>query len=66
VKTFDAAVGLGSMGTFACLELARWGLCAVGLDQFDPPHDRGTYTGDTRVFRTAYAEHRHSKYSDRL
>jgi sarcosine oxidase len=58
VKIFDAAVvGLGTMGTFACREFARHGLNVVGLDQFDPPHDRGSHTGDTRVFRTAYAEH---------
>ena len=55
---FDAAViGLGTMGTFACLELARRGLRVIGLDQFAPPHDRGSHTGDTRVFRAAYAEH---------
>jgi sarcosine oxidase len=58
VKTFDAAVvGLGTMGTFACREFARLGQRVVGFDQFDPPHDRGSHTGDTRVFRTVYAEH---------
>jgi sarcosine oxidase len=58
MRTFDAAVvGLGTMGTFACLEFARLGLRVIGFDQFDPPHDRGSHTGDTRVFRTAYAEH---------
>jgi monomeric sarcosine oxidase len=55
---YDAAViGLGTMGTFASLELARRGLSVVGLDQFAPPHGRGSHSGDTRVFRTAYAEH---------
>jgi sarcosine oxidase len=58
VKTFDAAVvGLGTMGTFACRDFARRGLSVIGFDQFNPPHDRGSHTGDTRVFRTAYAEH---------
>jgi hypothetical protein len=58
VKTFDTAVvGLGTMGTFACRDFARRGLSVIGFDQFDPPHDRGSHTGDTRVFRTAYAEH---------
>jgi sarcosine oxidase len=57
-RIFDAAVlGLGTMGTFACLELARRGLSVIGLDQFSPPHDRGSHTGETRVFRTSYAEH---------
>src|SRR5262245_7891561 len=45
------------MGTFACLELARRGISVIGLDQFTPPHDRGSHSGDTRVFREAYAEH---------
>ena len=55
---FDVAVvGLGTMGTFACREFARQGLQVIGFDQFDPPHDRGSHTGDTRVFRTACAEH---------
>src|ERR1041385_4949844 len=56
--TFDAAIiGLGTMGTFACLELARRGLAVIGFDQFAPPHDRGSHSGATRVFRAAYAEH---------
>jgi sarcosine oxidase len=55
---FDAAVvGLGTMGAFACRELARQGASVIGFDRFDPPHNRGSHTGDTRVFRTAYAEH---------
>jgi sarcosine oxidase len=58
MNAFDAAViGLGTMGTFACLELARRNVSVIGLDRFEPPHDRGSHTGATRVFRTAYAEH---------
>lgn len=54
---FDVAVvGTGTMGAFACLELARRKLKVVGFDQFTPPHDRGSHTGDTRIFRIAYAE----------
>jgi monomeric sarcosine oxidase len=57
-KVFDAAIlGLGTMGAFACLELARRGLKVVAFDRFAPPHDRGSHGGATRVFRTAYAEH---------
>ena len=56
--TFDVAIiGLGTMGTFACLELARRGRSVIGFDRFAPPHDRGSHSGATRVFRTAYAEH---------
>jgi sarcosine oxidase len=58
MRRFDAAVlGLGTMGSFTCLELARRGLRVAGFDQFAPPHDRGSHSGDTRVFRIAYAEH---------
>src|SRR5262249_36988110 len=58
MQRFDAAVlGLGTMGSFTCLELARQGLRVAGFDQFAPPHDRGSHSGDTRVFRIAYAEH---------
>ena len=54
---FDVAVvGLGTMGSFACLELARRGLRVLGLDRFAPPHRQGSHSGETRVFRTAYAE----------
>jgi len=45
------------MGSFACLELARRGAAVIGLDRFAPPHEFGSHTGETRVFRTAYAEH---------
>jgi len=45
------------MGSFACSELARRGLRVIGFDRFHPPHGRGSHSGDTRVFRVAYAEH---------
>ena len=48
---------LGTMGTFASLEFARRGRSVIGFDQFAPPHDRGSHSGATRIFRTAYAEH---------
>ena len=30
---------------------------AVGIDRFNPPHDRGSSHGQTRVIRQAYFEH---------
>ena len=46
------------MGIFVCREFARRRLRVIGFDQFDPPHDRGSHTGDTRVSpASAYAEH---------
>ena len=52
-----AVLGVGSMGSFACLELARRGLSVVGVDRFHPPHGAGSHSGQTRVYREAYAEH---------
>lgn len=57
-RSFDIAIlGLGSMGAFACLDAARRGASVIGFDRFAPPHDRGSHSGDTRVYREAYAEH---------
>lgn len=57
-SSYDVAViGIGTMGSFACCELARRGLRVIGFDRFQPPHSRGSHSGDTRVFRIAYAEH---------
>jgi sarcosine oxidase len=57
-KYFDVSVlGLGTMGAFACLEIARRKASVIGFDRFAPPHNRGSHSGDTRVFREAYAEH---------
>jgi sarcosine oxidase len=57
-STYDVAViGIGTMGSFACCELARRGVRVIGFDRFVPPHGRGSHSGDTRIFRTAYAEH---------
>jgi monomeric sarcosine oxidase len=56
-KHYDVAIiGLGTMGSFAAVELARRGLSVVGFDQFTPPHGRGSHSGATRVYRIAYPE----------
>jgi monomeric sarcosine oxidase len=44
------------MGSFTAVELARRGLSVVGFDQFTPPHGRGSHSGASRIFRTAYVE----------
>jgi monomeric sarcosine oxidase len=51
-----AIIGLGAMGSFAAVELARRGFSVVGFDQFTPPHGRGSHSGSTRVYRIAYPE----------
>jgi len=54
---FDVIViGLGSMGSFACMELARRGASVAGFDRFAPPHGFGSHSGETRIYREAYAE----------
>ncbi len=56
-KRYDVAIiGLGTMGSFAAVELARRGFSVVGFDQFTPPHGRGSHSGGTRVYRIAYPE----------
>src|SRR5262245_34203628 len=58
MSTYDAIVlGTGGIGSAALYELARHGAQVVGIDRFDPPHDRGSTHGHTRVIRQAYFEH---------
>ncbi len=51
-----AVVGLGAAGSAALSALARMGVRAVGVDQFNPPHAFGSSHGETRLLRTAYSE----------
>ncbi len=56
-KHYDVAIiGLGTMGSFAAVELARRGFSVAGFDQFTPPHGRGSHSGGTRIYRLAYPE----------
>ncbi len=58
VKSYDAIVlGLGGMGSATLYELSRRGVKALGIDQFDIAHDRGSSHGQTRIIRKAYFEH---------
>src|SRR5271166_2222763 len=51
-------VGLGAMGSAALYQLAKLGVRAIGIDRFDPPHDRGSSHGETRITRQAIGEGR--------
>ena len=51
-----AVVGLGSMGSMALWQLARRGVKAIGFEQFEPGHDRGSGHGESRIIRSRYAE----------
>lgn len=50
-------VGMGGCGASALYHLARRGLNVIGIDRFEPGHDRGSSHGETRVIRQAYFEH---------
>lgn len=49
-------VGLGASGGASLYHLAKAGLRVLGLDQFAPPHNRGSSHGHTRIYRQAYYE----------
>jgi monomeric sarcosine oxidase len=51
-----AIIGLGTMGSFAAVELAKRGFSVAGFDQFTPPHSHGSHSGGTRIYRLAYPE----------
>lgn len=58
MNRYDAIViGVGGMGSAAVYHLARRGRRALGLEQFDIPHDRGSSHGTNRIIRLAYWEH---------
>jgi monomeric sarcosine oxidase len=58
MSTYDAIVlGAGGVGSAAMVELARRGASVLGIDRFNPPHDRGSTHGQTRAIRLAYFEH---------
>jgi sarcosine oxidase len=49
-------VGLGAMGSAVTFQLAQRGLRVIGVDRFQPPHDRGSSHGETRITRLAVGE----------
>ena len=50
-------IGLGAMGSAAAASLARRGCKVVGIERFEPGHDRGRSHGATRIIRQGYFEH---------
>jgi sarcosine oxidase len=58
MTTCDAVViGLGAMGSAAVGSLARRGCKVIGIERFEPGHDRGSSHGATRIIRQGYFEH---------
>ncbi|WP_347558822.1 N-methyl-L-tryptophan oxidase [Robbsia sp. KACC 23696] len=49
-------VGLGAFGSATAYQLAKRGVRVLGIDQFTPPHDRGSSHGATRITRMAVGE----------
>lgn len=47
----------GTMGSAALWQLAIRGVDVLGIDRFEPGHDRGSGHGESRIIRTAYFEH---------
>lgn len=56
--TYDVAVvGLGSSGSMALWQMSQVdGLSVVGIEQFGIGHTYGSFTGESRLFRTAVHE----------
>lgn len=50
-------IGCGGFGSATMRELSFRGLRVLGIDQYAPPHDRGSSHGETRIIRKAYFEH---------
>lgn len=54
-----AVIGVGTMGAMTLWQLARRGVRAIGVERFNPGHDRSGAGGESRLFRTAYLEGSH-------
>lgn len=51
-----AIIGLGAVGSALAYHLSDRGVAVTGFDRFEPPHDRGSSHGESRITRTATAE----------
>lgn len=59
-KHFEVViVGAGSMGMAAGYYLSKLGIKALLLDSHNPPHEKGSHHGETRIIRHAYGEGSH-------
>lgn len=57
---FDVIViGLGAIGSATVNHLAELGVKTLGIDQFNPPHNKGSSHGETRITRQASGEGSH-------
>jgi sarcosine oxidase len=49
-------IGLGATGSATLCQLARRGVRAIGIEQFELAHDHGSSHGPTRIIRLAHFE----------
>jgi len=49
-------IGLGAFGSATTYQLAKRGARVIGIDQYTPPHDRGSSHGASRITRVAVGE----------
>src|SRR5579862_8699662 len=55
--SYDVIIlGLGAMGSAAAQHLAQRRAKVLAIEQFTPPHDKGSSHGGTRMIRQAYWE----------
>jgi sarcosine oxidase len=55
--TYDlVVVGLGAMGSAVLENATRRGLRVLGIEQYAPVHERGSFYGKSRMIRKAYFE----------
>ncbi|HKK93362.1 MAG TPA: FAD-dependent oxidoreductase, partial [Longimicrobiales bacterium] len=55
-RTELVVVGLGGVGAAVAFRAAREGIDVLGVEQFQPLHERGSSHGHSRIFRIAYFE----------
>jgi sarcosine oxidase len=57
IESYDIIiVGLGANGSSALYHLSRTGKKILGIDRFQPPHNKGSSHGESRIIRQAYHE----------
>ncbi|HXB08465.1 MAG TPA: N-methyl-L-tryptophan oxidase [Puia sp.] len=49
-------IGLGANGSSALWHLSKTGKKVLGIDRFEPPHQKGSSHGESRIIRQAYHE----------
>jgi len=58
MQTFDVIViGCGAIGSASFHFLSSAGASVLAIDQHEPPHDKGSSHGQSRIIRQAYFEH---------